>query len=142
MKIKLIVALAASFSLSACATIIKGSDQEIAFNTGSVEGATCKVTGGSEFAVNSTVVTPGVLTLPRSKKALDVACSKPGMGSGSKSVTGSVEPWTFGNIVLGGVVGVGVDAYQGAIYKYPGTISVDMSRPGMDTPTVTGEPVS
>jgi len=142
MKLKLIVALTAAVSLSACATIIKGSDQEIAFDTGAVEGATCAVTGGSEFEVNETVVTPGVLTLPRSKKALEVNCSKPGMGSGMKSVKGEIEPWVFGNIIFGGVLGAGVDAYTGSVHKYPSTISVDLTRPGMSSPSVTGRPVS
>ena len=142
MKLKLIVALTAAVSLSACATIVKGSDQEIAFNTGEVTGATCAVTGGSEFAVNETVVTPGVLTLPRSKKALEVNCSKPGMGSGMKSVKGELEPWVFGNIIFGGVLGAGVDAYTGSVHKYPTEINVDLSRPGMSTPSVTGRPIS
>jgi len=130
---KLIVALAAAVSLSACASIVKGSNQEIAFDTGAVEGATCNVTGGSKFSVNETVVTPGELKIPRSKKALDVSCSKPGHGTGTKSVRGQVEPWVFGNVLLasGLWIGAGIDIATGAVHKYPdGRVSVELPGGG------------
>jgi len=131
MKFKLIIALTAAVSLSGCSTIIKGSNQTVAFDTGSVEGATCNVTGGSEFSVNETVVTPGELRLPRSKKALEVSCSKPGFGTGTKTVRGEIEPWVFGNIVFGGVLGAGIDAATGSVYRYPGAkISVELPNGG------------
>lgn len=142
MKLKLIVALTAAISLSGCASIIKGSNQDIAFNTGDVEGATCVVTGGSKNEVNDTVVTPGVLELPRSKKALLVNCTKPGMGSGTKSVKGNLEPWLAGNLLFGGLPGITIDAFTGSIHKYPGEINVTMVQEGIITPTVTGEPIT
>jgi len=128
MKLKLIVAIAAAVSLSGCASIVKGSNQTMAFDTGSVEGATCAVTGGSKFSVNETVVTPGELKLPRSKKPLDVSCSKPGYGTATKSVSGEIEPWVFGNIFSAGFIGLGIDAATGAVHKYPdGRISMEMT---------------
>jgi len=128
MKIKLIVAIAAAVSLSGCASIVKGGNQKIAFDTGDVTGANCVVTGGSKFAVNQSIVTPGTLKLPRSKKALEVSCSKPGYATATKSVKGEIEPWIFGNIITLGFLGLGIDAATGSVHKYPDSaISVDMT---------------
>jgi len=142
MKIKLIVALAASISLSACSTIVNGSNQMVKFNTGDVVGAECVASGGSEFAVRETFTTPAEVKLPRSKKKVDVTCEKAGYQTGTKSFTGKIEGSTAGNVILGGGIGVGVDALTGAIYKYPDTIVIDMVKIGAETPTVTGEPIS
>jgi len=142
MKTKLIMALAASISLSACSTIVNGTNQMVAFNTGDVVGAECHATGGSDYAVNERFTTPAEVKLPRSKKKLDVTCKKEGYQTATKSVTGKVEASTAGNIIAGGGIGLGVDALTGAIYKYPGTVVIDMVPLGVTTPTVTGEPIS
>ena len=60
MKIKLIVALAASISLSACSSIANGKHQSVMFKTGAVEGADCTVTGGRDGGVNMSLTTPGL----------------------------------------------------------------------------------
>jgi len=80
--------------------------------------------------------------LPRSKKTLKIECNKAGYQTGTKQVVGRVEGSTAGNILLGGGIGVGVDALTGAIYKYPDTITIDMLKIGASSPTVTGEPIS
>jgi len=142
MNIKLIAALAAAVSLSACSTIVNGSNQMVKFNTGDVEGANCVATGGSDYAVNESFTTPAEVKLPRSKKKIDITCDKEGYETGTKSILGKVEGSTAGNIIAGGGIGLGVDALTGAIYKYPDTVVIDMVKAGMTTPTVTGEPVS
>ena len=142
MNIKLIALLAASISVSACSTIVNGSNQMVNFNTGDVVGADCVATGGSSNSVNEMFVTPAEVKIPRSKKILIVECNKPGYQTGEERVAGQVEGSTGGNILLGGPIGVGVDALTGAIYKYPDTVVIDMVRNGVSTPTVTSEPIS
>lgn len=142
MKLKLIAAIAASVSLSACSTIINGSNQLVAFNTGEVVGANCVASGGSDYAVNEKFTTPAEVKIPRSKKKLDVTCDKAGYQTGTKSVHGKVEGSTAGNIIAGGGIGLGVDALTGAIYKYPDTVVIDMTPIGVTTPTVTGDPIT
>lgn len=131
MNFKLILAVAAAISLSACSTIINGSNQLVAVNTGDVTGADCTATGGSDFAVNESFVTPAEVKFPRSKKALKFECNKAGYQTATKTVTGKVEGSTAGNIIAGGGIGVGVDALTGAIYKYPGTVMIPMTPNGM-----------
>ena len=142
MKLKFVAVLAAAVSLSACSTIVNGSNQMVKFNTGDVVGADCVATGGSEFALNEKFTTPAEVKLPRSKKKVDVTCTKAGYKTGTKSFHGKVEGSTAGNVILGGGIGVGVDALTGAIYKYPGTIVIPMEKIGAMSPTVTGEPIS
>lgn len=125
---KLLFASAAAISLSACSTVINGANQSLAFNTGSVQGADCHLTGGSEFAVSEKFVSPAVIEVPRSKKALQLACTKAGYKDASRSVNSKVEATTGGNLLLGGFVGAGVDAATGALYKYPETVSLPMDR--------------
>ncbi|MEP3889362.1 MAG: hypothetical protein ABJN69_02775 [Hellea sp.] len=130
MNYKLITVALAAISLSACSTVVNGSNQLVKINTGDVTGADCTATGGSDFAVNESFVTPAEVKFPRSKKALKIECNKAGYQTASKTVTGKVEGSTAGNIILGGGIGVGVDALTGAIYKYPGTVMIPMTRNG------------
>jgi len=131
MNYKLLLAAAAAISLSACSTIVNGSNQLVKVNTGDVSGADCTATGGSDFAVNESFVTPAEVKFPRSKKALKFECNKAGYQTATKTVTGKVEGSTAGNIIAGGGIGVGVDALTGAIYKYPGTIMIPMTPDGV-----------
>ena len=138
MNFRLLLAAATAISLSACSTIVNGSNQLVKVNTGDVTGADCTATGGSDFAVNESFVTPAEVKFPRSKKALKFECNKAGYQTATKTVTGKVEGSTAGNIIAGGGIGVGVDALTGAIYKYPGTIMIPMTPNGM----AAGEPMA
>jgi len=132
MKLKLftLTAIALCTNLAACSTIVNGSNQKLAFNTGSVTGADCTLTGGSEFAVSEKFTTPAEVQVPRSKKALQMACTKAGYKDASRTINSKIEATTGGNILLGGVIGAGVDAATGALYKYPETIILEMESLG------------
>lgn len=142
MNTKLILALVASVSLSACSTIVNGSNQMVSFNTGDVVGADCVATGGSDYAVNETFTTPAEVKLPRSKKKVDITCNKAGYQTATKSILGKVEGSTAGNIIAGGGIGLGVDALTGAIYKYPDTVMIPMDRVGMDSAPAAAQPTT
>ncbi|GHA85826.1 hypothetical protein GCM10009069_06300 [Algimonas arctica] len=141
MNTKLFLLAAAAIAMTGCSTIVNGSNQTLSFKTGSVEGANCDLTGGSEFAVQESFMTPASIEIPRSKKALQLECSKDGYLTASKTVYSKVEATTGGNLLFGGFVGAGVDAATGALYKYPETVNLPLEAIG-DTPTVTGEPIS
>lgn len=119
-----VVALCAN--LGACSTIVNGTNQSLALNTGSVTGADCTLTGGSDFAVNETFSTPAVVEVPRSKKALQMECTKAGYQDASRTINSKVEATTGGNLLVGGFIGAGVDAATGALYKYPETVVLQM----------------
>jgi len=142
MKLKLILALAASVSLSGCSTIANGKHQAVQFTTADVEGAACKVTGGRDGAVSLDFVTPAEVQVRRAKAAIDVECSKDGYETATRTVESKMEGSTGGNVVAGGFVGLGVDAMTGAMFKYPDTIVLKMKPVSVASPTVTGEPIS
>jgi hypothetical protein len=130
MKITSLAAVALlGTSLCGCASIIKGSSEEVAVNTPSVAAATCTL---SNTRGQWTVTTPGTVEVKRRKKDVQVHCAKEGYQEASKVVPSDFEPWTLGNLLLGGVIGVGVDASTGAINKYPSEVTVQMQ------PSVTG----
>ncbi|PHR60633.1 MAG: hypothetical protein COA43_05635 [Robiginitomaculum sp.] len=126
MNVKIISLLALTVSLSACSTIVNGSNQELHFDTASVEGADCVLTGGSKQSVDESFTTPAVVTVPRSKKPLKARCTMNGYHAGTKTITSTYEAATAGNLLLGGFIGAGVDAATGALYKYPEAISIKM----------------
>lgn len=116
-------ACAAASLLGGCATITKGTTQNVAVDTPGVAGAVCTIT---TTVGPQTVSTPGVFILAKSSAALPVKCTKPGYQDGGGILGSTFEAMTAGNLILGGIVGIGVDAMSGAINKYPDAISIPM----------------
>jgi hypothetical protein len=116
-----------SCSLNAgCASIVNGDTQSLSVETPPVTGAICSLSNdkGSWF-VNGT---PGSVTVHKSAKNLLVSCQKLGYPTYAMNVAATVEPMLFGNILFGGPVGIGVDAIDGAAYKYPTNIQIPMEK--------------
>jgi hypothetical protein len=108
--------------LTGCATIVKGHSQQINVTT-NPPGAICSLErdGGSIATVNPT---PGTVTVEKSRKDLSVACRKDGYMPAEGKVASKFHPMTFGNILLGGIIGFGVDAASGAMTEYEEMIMV------------------
>lgn len=102
--------------LSGCATITKGTTQPVAVLTPGVNGATCTLTSSS---IGSKVVqTPGTVVLEKSQEAINVVCKKACYQDAVGIIPSHTEGMTAGNVLVGGVVGLGVDAISGAMNKY------------------------
>ena len=88
-----------------------------------VLGARCSLTNdkGQWFAT-----TPGSVTVRRSYSSLAVDCNTDS-SAGTAKAKSSTKPMAFGNILFGGVIGVGVDVATGAAYDYPEVITVAMT---------------
>lgn len=83
-------------------------------------GATCKVTHAEgTYYVNKT---PATIVVNRSNSQLKIYCS---YGDKGVAMTGesSVEGMAYANILIGGIIGGGVDMATGAAYEYPQVIS-------------------
>ncbi len=103
-----------------CASITQGSDQIVTVDTPNCPGAQCKLTNkDGTYYINQT---PGTVTINKSGSQLSVECYKGDARSVSSS-SSSVENMAWGNILIGGIIGGGVDMATGAAYKYPGLIS-------------------
>jgi hypothetical protein len=126
MKIYAIAAIAAAgVALSGCASIIKGTTQQIAITTPPTDGATCVL---SSKEGSWTVVSPGVAKVSKSKQDIQIRCTKVGWKDATSTIPSDFEGWTLGNIILGGLIGVGVDATTGAINEYPHAFEVPMHQ--------------
>ena len=127
-KSTLALAILATMS-SGCASIVSGTNQPISVETklkGSpVVGAYCKLNNdkGTWF-----VTTPGSITIQRSVQNLDIKCDKEGTEPGLLSVKSSAKAMAFGNILLGGPIGAGIDVVTGAAFDYPNLIPVEMEN--------------
>jgi uncharacterized protein YceK len=117
------IAFALVIALSGCASIIKGTSQSIAIATPPTTGASCVL---SSKEGNWTIVSPGVATVEKSKEDIQVHCTKPGWQDGVATIPSNFQGWAVGNIVAGGLIGLGVDAATGAINEYPGSFQVPM----------------
>jgi hypothetical protein len=144
MKLSTIAAVAAAgVALSGCATIIKGTTQSISVNTASVTGAQCTLTSSEGTWY---VVTPGTVVVHKTKHDIDATCRKAGYRDANATIPSHFNGATVGNVLLGGLIGVGVDAASGANYNYPDDTQIVMAPMGapiaVTPPPVSGKPTS
>jgi len=121
---KLLLAAVCGLVVAGCATIIKGSNQTVSVNTPGVPGAMCTLT--SEGIGTKYVQTPGSITLEKSKDNIVVTCTKECYLDSGGVLNSKFQAVTLGNILLGGVIGLGVDAASGAMNEYSPDIQVLM----------------
>jgi len=124
MKLSAVAAVAAlGAAVSGCATIIEGTTQSVSVNTTPVQGSQCTL-------INSQgtwyLTTPGSAVVHKTKTDLDVTCNHPGYQPGHVAAVSHFGATTAGNILAGGVIGVGVDAASGANYHYDSPIYVTL----------------
>jgi hypothetical protein len=121
-----------ALSTSGCASIVSGQNQPLSVETHHqgklVEGAKCKLANdkGTWF-----LTTPGSATVRRAHQDLQVTCEKAKLPKAAVSVKSKAKAMLAGNILLGGVVGAGIDAGTGAAYDYPEVIRVEMGSSGI-----------
>src|SRR5262245_58820579 len=109
--------MALSAFASGCATVTRGSTQAVNLHT-DPDGAVCDISRESKV-VASLAATPGQVMVSKEFAAIDVSCRKTGYQPSDVRVESSVEAWTFGNILIGGIIGFAVDAASGAMRQYP-----------------------
>lgn len=106
---KRIAMLVGSAALTACASIMHGTSQDI--------GISSSPTGAKVLIDNQTgSVTPYVAKLSRKDNHI-VKLSMDGYAPAELTLTKSVSGWVWGNIVFGGLIGLAVDAISGGLYN-------------------------
>ncbi len=117
-QIAVLLAVSALTALtSGCATIVKGTTQEI---------PVASEPTGARVAVNGSPAgtTPTKVTLSRKQNHM-ITLEKEGYESESVALTKRMGGAVAGNIIAGGLVGWGVDAVSGAQYNlHPETVNV------------------
>ena len=129
MKTSTILAVVAAASLASCATVTRGTTEDVVIN---YSPADATVTTSLNHTCNSN---PCVVKVSR-KESFQVTVSKPGYQTktvhvGTK-VSGRGAAGIAGNVLIGGVVGVGVDAATGAGRDhYPNPVNVELLPNGV-----------
>ena len=111
-----------------CASVISGAGHPVSFETidakgGHLKGANCDLRNNKGSWV---VVTPGTTSVTGSSDDLIVRCEADGHAVGKATVVSSLKPEIFGNILIGGLVGVAIDHASGSGYSYPQAVKVKM----------------
>lgn len=111
--------------LPACATITTGTSQSIAVLT-EPPGASCTLSrdGGVIAVVNPT---PGTASVSKSTRDIMVNCTRPGHLPGIASHAAQFQGMTVGNVLIGGLIGFGIDAASGALSYYPANLTLALA---------------
>ncbi len=106
--------------LANCASVVSDDDTVTSIET-VPEVARCELTG-KDFV--KAVNTPASLELPSSAAPITLTCSAEGYLPTTEDMDTAADGWILGNILLGGVVGIAIDAARGAGQKYPPKVTV------------------
>jgi hypothetical protein len=128
--------------LPACATVVEGTSDTVTVST-TPAGATCTIDRNGE-RVGAVPITPGSVRIDKSRHDLTVTCTKEGYQTASVTTSPTFTGTTFGNILVGGLVGVAVDIASGANNRYPSEVRLELAenpRPAAPPPPLATEPV-
>lgn len=107
---------------SGCASVISGREADIAIKSNPPRAHVMIQNEKGETVATST--TPTKISLKRSngifRKAprYSAVFHKPGYQTAKVNINPKLNPWVFGNIALGGVIGLAADSATGAIWNY------------------------
>jgi hypothetical protein len=108
--------------LTSCATILEGSRQEVSIHSNPA-GANIFINGENKGA------TPRTILMKRKISARTVVLSIDGYENYEVNTKRKLNGYFFGNILLGGVIGMAIDAATGAMYRItPAFIDVDLKK--------------
>ena len=110
--------------VAGCATVTTGSNDTVTIDTDPT-GATCHVTRGDK-QIGVVNPTPGSLEVPKSQHDLTVRCDREGYLTSQGMIESGFQAMTLGNAILGGFIGLAVDAASGAMTRYEDGVRVTM----------------
>lgn len=123
-----VAALAAlAWLVGGCATVTTGTTQPINIDS-DPQGAECTLM--REGQTLATVRTPQQPTIKRHAATLQVTCRKDGYEEGRVVLNSRFESSSAGNALVGGIIGMMVDASSGANSKYDSYVLVRMTALG------------
>lgn len=124
---------------AACASIISGTTQDVVVETAPRPGAECTLANG--HGTWTVAATPGTTKVHRAYGDLLVNCTHREGDQAATTVPSTTGLPVFGNIILGGLIGITVDLVSGAAWDYPNVIKVDLNQSaGKFTPSAPTRP--
>ncbi len=119
--IAVLLGLGQATTVAGCATITTGTTQPINFDS-EPQQAECTLTREGETL--GKVTTPAPLTIKRHASTIHVVCRKAGYEDGRIVMNSRFETASAGNFLVGGIIGVMVDASSGANSRYESNVMV------------------
>ncbi|MDR3163259.1 MAG: hypothetical protein LBT81_05330 [Helicobacteraceae bacterium] len=125
-NIFLVALSAVALGFSGCATLVGGGEQSVTLQTADGKQAEATVMSGSGSQI---VTLPATIIVKRANVPLSVNVKETGTTSGgSYSQSPKVNPWFFGNIITGGLIGSTTDAVTGSMWIYDDSVVVPVNR--------------
>jgi hypothetical protein len=109
------VATACLLLQGGCASITSGKEQAMTFDT-EPGGADCALTQNNVDV--SKFRTPSSFNVRRANTAMMLTCTKAGYHQARVLIANTISTGAWGNLVVGGIIGVMVDQSSGAAYRY------------------------
>ena len=119
-----LVAAAMLAGAAGCASVTTGTSQTLTIDT-IPSGADCTLTREG-LVIGRVNPTPVSIAVQRTRNNISVTCTKSGYQEATYLNKSGLEGATFGNVILGGLVGVAVDAASGANNKYDPKMSITL----------------
>lgn len=113
------------FLAAACATIVSGGTQKIKV-TSTPSGVTVTADPGGHR-----VTTPAEMALSRKGGPYRLKFEKQGYAPIEMNLSSGMNGWLWGNILIGGLIGIAIDFVSGAAYKLsPETVDANLTATG------------
>ncbi|MBV9992565.1 MAG: hypothetical protein JOZ72_14900 [Alphaproteobacteria bacterium] len=109
--------------LGGCGTVTQGIHQDISISS-TPPGARCDLTKPDGTVAGTVEATPGKAHVRKTKYDLLMTCKLAGYQDASTYLKSGIATGTYGNVILGGMIGWGIDSAVGADNEYPATAQV------------------
>lgn len=122
---KIVLSLMGIMLLSGCSTIIEGSTQTVNISTGMDKQIHAVITSSSG---TMPVILPQALAVNKSSNDLVINIKDGNCVLPSTTIVKShLNPWFWGNIIFGGLIGSTTDSASGAAWEYDNNILVNVA---------------
>jgi uncharacterized protein YceK len=119
--LKVVAIVLCPILLIGCASIISGRTQKVGVTTIPAEAVV--------ICNGMTQSSPCTLILDRTQPVYQITIKKEGYKTIDVKLERGINGWVFGNIVLGGIIGLVIDVADGSCWQfYPGEISQNLSK--------------
>lgn len=108
--------------LVGCASVVSDTNTYTLIET-QPEGARCELHG---HGFSQVLYTSGSVQLPAGAAPIILVCRAKGYLTATLNIDTEIDGWIFGNLLLGGPIGIIVDGARGAGQKYPPKVSVQL----------------
>jgi hypothetical protein len=131
--LRLLAAALVSVS-SGCASLVSGRHAEVAINSNPRDAYV--TVHDKQGRMVAAAATPAVVTLKRGdgffrRASYTATIEKPGYQTAQLPIDSRLNPWIFGNVLFGGLVGLAVDPYTGAMWR-PETKEINATLVALD----------